>query len=371
MSLKAQHDALLLDPVITNLRSNTINNQANSVSLFASIASTDVEVANNTTHIGHLYANSANQQTELQGLTVSVNTLQNNVANNLSNIVNNYAHAGNNAAEILLLQSNAVNLTANVVQSEYDIANNAANITILQANTIALDANAVAQEVKISTLTTDATNLRINVVSVESDTANNTIAIDKLIANTSNLIANAINTANVTSGSSNAIANLVSNVASLEILTGYHDSNITALWAANTATYTELDGKITDLKDEDTDLTNYISALQTIVGTTASLGLQGKVGTLETDLPAVKNDIDAITTAMTSGGHASGMAGLVQMVYNNDNDISSHTSDINQIRNGQTLTFQSHPDLVTAQGAGMSTGELYIDSTNNVIKVIP
>ena len=30
VSLKAQHDALLLDPIITNLRSNTINNQASS-----------------------------------------------------------------------------------------------------------------------------------------------------------------------------------------------------------------------------------------------------------------------------------------------------------------------------------------------------
>ena len=88
-SLQAQYNTILIDPIITNLRSNTINNQANSVSLFASIGSTNVEVANNKTHIGLLYANSANQQTELQGLTVSVNTLQTDVSNNLSNIVNN------------------------------------------------------------------------------------------------------------------------------------------------------------------------------------------------------------------------------------------------------------------------------------------
>ena len=152
VDLKNEYTALLVSPLMTGLVSNTANNKANTTILFSSIAAANVEIANNTTHIGLLYANSVSQQTELQGLTVSVNTLQNNVANNLGNIVNNYAFAGNNAAEILKLQANAVNLTANVVTAEFNIANNAANITILQANTTSLDANAIAQENKLINL---------------------------------------------------------------------------------------------------------------------------------------------------------------------------------------------------------------------------
>ncbi len=334
VSLKSEYDALLISPLMTGLVSNTANNKANTTILFSSIAAANVEIANNTTHIGLLYANSVNQQAELQGLTVSISTLQNNVANNLGNIVNNYAFAGNNAAEILKLQANAVNLTANVVTAEFNIANNAANITILQANTTSLDANAIAQENKLI-------NLKGNVIVLESDTANNTLAISNLVANTTNLIANVVNTMNITSSSVGAISNLTSNIISLEANTIAQEIKIQDLYDANSA----MSVRVTNINSTYQSLPGLVNALtiQTVAANNSATTVNDLVTDPSTGIEKRLSDIEG---AMSGAGYS--MTTIINDRGNAVQNSSDNHNDIADLKVG--LTNSSSGNLRELQG---------------------
>ena len=354
-SLQAQYNTILIDPIITDLQSNTINNRANTTILFSSIAAANVEIANNTTHITDLYANSANQQAEIQGLTVSINTVQNSVANNLANIVNNYTYAGNNAAEILLLQANAVNLTANVVQAENDIANNAANVTILQGDSTWFYANAVAQENRIIGLTTDAADLRMNVVNVELDTSNNANAIAELMANSANLLVSLTNTINVSVDSSNAIANLVSNVVSLESITTGHTSDIVDLWAANTATHVRID----TISGQVTGLPLAVSTMGLTIGDASSAGsVIYDLNELKAELVSVNNEI----TSFTAGFGTMTPTALVGFVNQNYTNAQRNSTDFQDLKR----SFTSDPNVLLPLQGPFANNTVAQASPNNL-----
>lgn len=362
-NLQAQYNSILIDPIIKNLQSNTANNLANTTILFSSIAAANVEIANNTSHIGDLYANTANQQAEIQSLTVSVNTLQYNVANNLANIVNNYAYAGNNAAEILLLQANAVNLTANVVQAEFDIANNAANISLIQTNTDILFANTIAQEIKIAGLTTDAANLRINVVNVEFDTSNNANAIAGLKANTANLLISLVNTINVSVSSSNAISDLTSNVVSLESMSAIYLTNIADLWAANTATNLRITNSATTVQT----LQNLVLTLQGTVGG-ASSGLVQQVNQLDTDVTTLSADLGNIPVSINNYG---GIGDVLNDLGIAKNNATNAGLDIQDLKLGKPFTLTGPwANNTEASNNGVPSKGLYFDS-NNIVRYVP